>query len=89
MHCYDSLLDESAQRHAIENVAELLPDLHIVSALALVVEAVETGDRGALVIAAEQKKVFFVLDLVRLAGSLPSQGGEADLSIGRARRRRR
>mmetsp|Transcript_62791 Transcript_62791/g.204939 ORF Transcript_62791/g.204939 Transcript_62791/m.204939 type:complete len:322 (-) Transcript_62791:98-1063(-) len=64
VHAHDLLVDEAADWQAIEDVAELLPELDVVAALALVVEAVDSGDRRALVVAAEQEKVLGVLRLV-------------------------
>ena len=39
MHAHDFFVNEAAHRHAIEDVAELLPHLDVVATLALIVEA--------------------------------------------------
>lgn len=64
MHAQDLLIDESGNRQAVKAVSEGLPKLDVVSALALVVEAIDTVDRGTLMIASEQEKVLGVLDFV-------------------------
>ena len=61
-HADDLLVDDPADRQAVEDVAELLPDLDVVAALAHIVEAENPGDGGALVVPAQQKKVLGVLD---------------------------
>ena len=64
MHAEDLLVDDGCERQHVEDVLELLPHLDVVSALALVVEAVDPVDRRALVVAAQHEKVLGVLDLV-------------------------
>jgi hypothetical protein len=64
VHAEDLLVDDGRERQHVEDVLELLPHLDVVSALALVVEAVDPVDRRALVIAAQHEKVLGVLDLV-------------------------
>jgi len=41
VHAHDFLIDEPTDRHAVEDIAELLPHLDVVTSLALVVEAVD------------------------------------------------
>ena len=65
MHAEDLFVDDRGKRQHVESVLEFLPHLNVVSALALVVEAVDAVDRRALVVAAQKKEVFRVLDLVR------------------------
>ena len=57
MHAKDFLVDNGSDRQAIEAVCEGLPDLDIVPPLALVVDAVDAVDRGALVITAQDEEV--------------------------------
>jgi hypothetical protein len=64
VHCEDLLIDDSGNGQAIEAVGEGLPELNVVSALALIVESIDTVDRRALVVAAEDEEVLGVLDLV-------------------------
>ena len=64
MHGEDLLIDDGSDGQAVEAVGERLPQLDIVSALALVVEAVYAVDGGALVVAAQNEEVLGVLDLV-------------------------
>lgn len=64
VHAQDLLIDDGSDGQAIEAVGEGLPQLDVVAALALVVEAVDSIDRGTLVISSQQEEVLGVLDLV-------------------------
>mmetsp|Transcript_91951 Transcript_91951/g.233805 ORF Transcript_91951/g.233805 Transcript_91951/m.233805 type:complete len:308 (+) Transcript_91951:258-1181(+) len=64
VHAHDLLVDEAADWQAIEDVAELLPELDVVPPLALIIETVDAGDGGALVVAAQQEEVLGELRLV-------------------------
>ena len=57
--CYDS-----CNWQCVECVDERLPDLHITTPLAFVVESVHSGDVGAFVVAAKQEEVLWVSNLV-------------------------
>lgn len=64
MHGEDLLVDDGSNRKAVEAVGEGLPQLDVVPSLALVVEAVDAVDRGALVVAAQNEEVLGVFNLV-------------------------
>jgi hypothetical protein len=64
MHSEDLLVDDGSDWQAIETVRKCLPKLNIIATLALIVETINTVDRGAFVITSEDEKVFRVLDLV-------------------------
>lgn len=64
MHGEDLLVDDSGDGKTVETVGEGLPQLNVVTALALVVEAVDSVDGGTLVVATEDEEVLGVLDLV-------------------------
>lgn len=64
MHGEDLLVDDGGDGQAVEAVGEGLPQLDVVSSLALIVETVDAVDRGALVVAAQDEEVLGVLDLV-------------------------
>jgi len=64
VHREDLLVDDGSDWQAVEAVGESLPQLDIVSALALIVEAVDAVDRGAFVVTAKNEEIFRVLDLV-------------------------
>ena len=64
MHGENLLVDDSGDRKAVEAIGECLPQLDVVATLALVVEAIDSVDRGALVVTSEDEEVFGVLDLV-------------------------
>lgn len=65
MHGEDLLINDGGNRETVEAVGESLPELDVVSALALIVETVDTVDRGTLVVSAQNEEVLGVLDLVR------------------------
>lgn len=56
--------DNGGNRQRVETVNECLPDFDIAPPLALVVEPVNSGHVGALVVAAEKEKVLGELELV-------------------------
>lgn len=64
MHGEDLLVDDGGNWEAVEAVGKGLPELDVVSSLALVVEAVDTVDGSALVVAAEHEEVLWIFDLV-------------------------
>jgi hypothetical protein len=64
VHGEDLLIDDSSNGQAVEAVGECLPQLDVVSPLALVVESVDTVDGRALVVTAENEEILGVLDLV-------------------------
>jgi hypothetical protein len=65
MHGEDLLVNDSCNRKTVEAVRKCLPELDIVAAFALVVEAVNTVNGGTLVVATQDEEVFGILDLVR------------------------
>ena len=77
MHAENFLVDESCDRKTIEAVCEDFPKLDTVTALALVIEAVDAIDRGTFMISSQQKEVLWVLDLI---GQKEADGFERLLS---------
>lgn len=65
MHGEDLLVNDRRDREAVEAVRECLPQLDVVTSLALVVETIDAVDRRAFVVAAQDEEVLWVLDLVR------------------------
>ena len=61
----DLLVDDGRTGEAVEAVGEGLPKLDAETTLALVVEAVDAVDGGALVVPAKDEEVLGILDLVR------------------------
>ena len=66
MHGENLLINDGRDRQTVEAVGESLPQLDVVAALALIVESVYAVDGRALVISAQNEKVFGILDLLRL-----------------------
>jgi hypothetical protein len=64
VHGENLLINDGGNGETVEAVGECLPELDVVTALALIVETVDTVDRGALVVATQNEEVFGVLDLV-------------------------
>lgn len=65
MHAHDFLVDEGNKRHVIEAVVERLPQRKLVPSLDLVEEAINAGDRLALVVAAQDDDLLREADLER------------------------
>lgn len=65
MHSEDLLVNDGGNGKAVKAVGESLPELDVVSALALIVETVDTVDRGTFVVSTQNEEVLGVLDLVR------------------------
>lgn len=65
MHCEDLLVNNSCNGQAVKAVSKGLPQLNVISSLALVVEAVDAVDRGAFVVTTEDEEVLWVFNLVR------------------------
>lgn len=64
MHAEDLLVDDCGDGKAVEAIGESLPKLDVVSSLALIVEAVNSVNGGALVVSSKEEEVLRVLDLV-------------------------
>lgn len=64
VHGEDLFVDDGCDWQAVEAVRKCLPKLDIVSPLALIVETIDPIDGRALVVAAEDEKVLWVLNLV-------------------------
>jgi hypothetical protein len=64
VHGEDLLVNDGSDGQAVEAVGKGLPQLDVVSSLALIVETVDAVDRGTLVVAAKDEEVLGVLDLV-------------------------
>ena len=64
VHGEDLLVNDGGNGQAVEAVGESLPQLDVVSSLALIVETVYEVDGGTLVVAAQDEEVLGVLDLV-------------------------
>lgn len=65
MHRKDLFVNDGGNGQTVKAVSKGLPQLDVVAALALVVETVDAVDGRALVVAAQNEKVFGVFDLVR------------------------
>ena len=65
MHSEDLVVDNCCDRQTIKTIGKDLPKFDAVSALAFVVEAIDTVNRGAFVVTAQDEEVFRVFDLVR------------------------
>lgn len=64
MHGENLLVNDGGNRQAIKAIGEGFPQLNVVSSLAFVVEAIDTVDRGTLVVTAKDEEILRVLDLV-------------------------
>ena len=64
MHTNDLIVNDRSARQTIKSVAKLFPHFDGKATAALVVKAVDAVDTSALVVAAQEKEVFGVLDFV-------------------------
>ena len=64
MHGEDLLIDNGGNGQAVEAIGKSLPKLDVVPPFALIVEAVDSVNRGALVVSTKDEEVFGVFDLV-------------------------
>ena len=64
VHGENLLVNDGSNGQAVEAVGEGLPQLDVVSSLALVIETIDTVDGGAFVVATEDEEVLGVPDLV-------------------------
>lgn len=64
MHGEDLLVNDGCNGKAVEAIGECLPQLDVIATLALIVEAVDSIDGGALVVAPQNEEVLGVLDLI-------------------------
>mmetsp|Transcript_67369 Transcript_67369/g.135305 ORF Transcript_67369/g.135305 Transcript_67369/m.135305 type:complete len:231 (+) Transcript_67369:439-1131(+) len=65
VHTEDLVVDNCNIWEFVEDLTKRLPQLDVVAPLALVVEAVDAGDGGALVVATKHEEVLRMLHLVR------------------------
>lgn len=64
MHAEDLIFYQGCRRKTIEHITELFPHLYVVSALALIIEAIYSGDACTLMVSTQQEHVLWILDLV-------------------------
>ena len=60
VHAQNLVIDDCSHWEAIKAISKSLPELDVISSLALVVESVDTVDGGALVVASEQEEVLWI-----------------------------
>lgn len=65
VHAKDAVVDDGCHREDVETGAELAPDAHVISPLALVIEAIHPIDRLAFMISSQQIEILWELYLVR------------------------
>lgn len=81
MHGKDLFVDDGRNWQAVEAICEGLPELDVVAALALIVEAVDAVDRGTLVISTKNEEILWVFDLVRQKQADRLQGLLASIHV--------
>lgn len=64
MHCEDLFVNDSCDGQTVKAVSECLPQFNIKTTLAFVVKSVNTIDTCTLVVAAKDKEVLRILDLI-------------------------
>lgn len=64
VHGEDLLVDDCCNGQAVEAVGERLPELDVISSLALIIKPIDAVDGRALVVATQDEEVLRVFDLV-------------------------
>jgi hypothetical protein len=64
VHAQNFLVDQGGDRKAVENIGKSLPQLDVVSSLALIVEPINSVDGRALVVSSQKEEVLWELDFV-------------------------
>lgn len=64
MHREDLLVNDGCNGQAVEAIGKSLPELDVITTLALIVESVDAIDRCAFMIAPKDEEVLGVFDLV-------------------------
>lgn len=64
IYIYIYILRTGSSTYAIESIHKSLPNFNVASALALIVESIDTSDIRTFMVASKQKEVLGVLDLV-------------------------
>lgn len=64
VHSKDFLVDNCGNGQAVKAIGKGLPQLDVIASLALIIEAINAVDGRALVVSAQDEKVFWILDLV-------------------------
>ena len=78
MHAEDFFVNDGGYGKAIEAVRKGFPQLYVVPPLALVIEPIDSVNRGTFMVTSEDKEILGILDLVGqqyangLKGLLPS-----------------
>lgn len=65
MHGEYLLINNGSNGQTIEAIRERFPKFDVVSSLAFIIEAINTIDGGTLMITPQNKKIFWVFNLVR------------------------
>ena len=64
VHSEDLLVNNGSNWKAVETVSKGLPELDVVSTLALIIETVDSVNGSALVVTTEDEEVFWIFDFV-------------------------
>lgn len=58
------LIYDGSNREAVEAVCERLPEFYVEPALALIIEAIDPVDGGALMVSPQEEEILRVFDLI-------------------------
>jgi hypothetical protein len=64
MHGEDFLINDSGDWQAVEAIRKSLPQLDVVSSLALIIETIDSVDGRTLVVSSQDEEILWVFDLV-------------------------
>lgn len=64
MHAKDFFVNNGSNRQTVEAVCESFPKLNVITSLALIIKAVDSIDGSAFMVASQNEKIFWVLNLI-------------------------
>jgi len=64
VHAENFFINNSSNRKTVETISESFPELDVIASLALVIETIDSVNRGTLVVSSEKEEVLRVLNFV-------------------------
>jgi len=64
VHAENFFINNSSNRKTVETISESFPELNVIASLALVIETIDSVNRGTLVVSSEKEEVLRVLNFV-------------------------
>jgi len=64
VHAENFFINNSSNRKTVETISESFPELDVIASLALIIETIDSVNRGTLVVSSEKEEVLRVLYFV-------------------------